>query len=139
MRHKTYFSAEQQWDRSVKMLASRRKFFVDAHRLGIDLGLGRIVGPHRLFRPGDIVFVLFTSFERNRCRVAAMSSKGYAVLRFFMRLSCGNAEAPGPHGPIQRVDLPDHLSGRKPDDPAVRQFVVGTLRAGDAACSGRRA
>jgi hypothetical protein len=82
MRHKTYLSSEQQWDRSVRMLASRRKLFVDAHRLGIDLGLGRIAGAHRLFRPGDVVFVLFTSWKGDRCRVAAVSSKGYAVFRF---------------------------------------------------------
>jgi hypothetical protein len=139
MRHKTYLSPEQQWDRSVKLLASHRKVFADPHRLGIDLQLARVVGPHKLFRSGDVLFVLFRSRERDRCRVAAVSSKGYAVLRFFMKLSRGKSGKGGCSAPVQIVELPDHLDHKKPDHPAVRQFVVGPLRAGDAANSGRRA
>ncbi len=139
MRRKTYLTPEEQWDRSVKMLASHRRLFVSAHRLGIDLSLGRIVSPHKLFRPGDVVFVLFTSTERDRCRIAAVSSKGYAVFGCFMRLFRAKGERGRAHGQVQLVDWPDHLTGKKPDDPAVRQFVVGPLRAGDAARSGRRA
>jgi len=139
MRRKTFLSPEQQWDRSVKLIRSHRKLFADPQRLGIDLRLGRVVRAHKLFRRGDAVFILFTSRRRDRCRVAAVSSKGYKVLRFFARLSQGKDGQPDGRGPIELVEPPDHLADKKVDDPAVRQFVVGPLRAGDAARSGRRA
>jgi hypothetical protein len=139
MRQKTYLSPEQQWDRSIKLIDSHRKLFVNPHRLGVDLQLGKVVRTHKLFRTGDVVFVVFTSWKRDRCRIAAISSKGYTVLRFFIRLCQANSGQPKDHGPVQLVDLPDHQTNKRPDDPAVRQFVVGPLRAGDAACSGRRA
>jgi hypothetical protein len=95
--------------------------------------LGQVVSHHRFFRAGDVVFVYFSNGMAERQPVWAVSSKGYCVRNYYMQYSRYHGRKHFDAGPLRFVELPGHLVGRKPDDPDVRQFVVGTLLAGDSA------
>ena len=138
MGHKIYLSPAEQWDRSVMVAQEVPPGLMFRKELGDRLRLGRIVRPHRLFRPGDIVLVLISNGMGERQPVWAVSSKGYCVKNYYMQHSRGRRHQQdfadySDFGPLRFVDLPGHLVGRTPDDPDVRHFVVGNLRAGDSA------
>jgi hypothetical protein len=131
MRQKTYLNPAEQWDRSVAVVQAAPRNLVYRKELGDGLFIGRVVASHRLFCAGDVVFVYISNGMAERQPVWAVSSKGYRIKNFYMQYH--RCRELFDAGPLRSVELPGHLAGRKPDDPDVRQFVVGTLRAGDSA------
>jgi hypothetical protein len=131
MRQKTYLNPAEQWDRSVAVVQAAPRNLVYRKELGDGLFIGRVVASHRLFCAGDVVFVYISNGMAERQPVWAVSSKGYRIKNFYMQYH--RCRELFDAGPLRFVELPGHLAGRKPDDPDVRQFVVGTLRAGDSA------
>ena len=164
---KTYPSPDVQWDRTVDFYLHHSEYHWDdlQCRLGDDWHIGRIVQPHRLFVPGDVVIIQCWNGGGERQHVVAVSSKGYAVDGIYLKYrTCyrrgvqlhGEAAARvkrlnedlGGHpdkqvshskfievdrGPLRFVEHPGDLAGCRPDDPAVRRYVVEALRAGHAA------
>ena len=134
MRRKTYFSAEEQWDRTAELFVrSEDGEYADITfiHLGYDWHLGRIAEPHRLFVVGDIVIISKLNGSGTRQPVWAVSSKGRVVRGYYLKyavyldenkqLACG---------PLRFIEPPGDLVGMEPHTPAVRRYVVETLRAG---------
>ena len=164
MRHKTYISPDEQWDRTVRLYAESGRFAMYAlSGLGNGVFLGRIVEPHRLFLPGDIVIVERTHGGCRRYQVYAVSGKGFRVRGMFLKFQADkHNRVPIPRrikgvkskrkldslmprqcetfdsGPLRIVEHPDSLGDAFPDSPAVRQFVVETLTREVSRTSGKR-
>lgn len=105
-----------QWDRTAHLC---RRF-----PLGGFYRVARIKIRHRLFRVGDFVMFEFNNGQADRFPVFAVSSKGYRVKNYWMRV-CGCMEI---------LELPVQLIGRSPIDPAPRDWILDILRAGDGRC-----
>jgi hypothetical protein len=134
MRGKTYMKADVQWDRTAALVLTARRPEVYHRELGgYGFHLGRIVQDHRLFLRGDVVLIHISNGMAERQPVWGVSSKGFAVRGFYLKYARYRDAKRFDGGPLRLVELPDHLTGKLPDDPDVRQFVVGSLRAGDAA------
>lgn len=134
MRSKTYLTPEQQWDRTAALALAAPRGQVYRRELGEQgFHFGRIVQDHRLFLKGDVVLIHISNGMAERQPVWGVSSKGFAVRGHYLKYSRYRGSQWFPGGPLRFVELPNHLTGKRPDDSAVRHFVVGSLRAGDAA------
>lgn len=128
MRHKTYLSSEDQWDRSVALVLEHWQRNRTEPRLDdFRTALGVIAVPHRLLCPGDIVFVVCNNGAAKRYPVWAVSSKGYEIRGLYLTFQRWRGDKRRPGGPLRLVDLPGDLVGKRPDHPVVRRFAVETL------------
>lgn len=134
---KTYLSPEEQWDRTVRFC--KRHWWLKDERLRY---LAVVVRAHRLALAGDVLVPGIPNGGAERWPVMGVTSKGYTVgdgqdgWGFYMRFArwrggCwGIPQEQVPCGPVRMVQLPGELASRSPADPEVRDYVLGTLRAG---------
>lgn len=158
MANKTFLTAAAQWDRTVALVMSElvpelgHRLLLDPDPDDLDLFaemwmIGQVITPHRLFVPGDCVVA---HVNNGACHwpVWAVSRKGYRVCNYYMvheRFRLRQETDPDKRklntarittfrrGPLRIVDTPGDLVGCQPDDPELRRFVLGTLRAGASA------
>lgn len=138
---KTFLTREAQWDRTAALAAG--EFGDDAvGRRSLALGdgwmLGEVAAPCRLFIPGDHVCVMISNGGGERQPVCGVSGKGYPVRRLYMKHASWKIRDEGvdaryDRSPLRIVECPRGLAGLRPDDAAVRRFVVDRTRASDAA------
>ena len=85
VRLKSYLSVVEQWDRSVDLyLRTGRYARRSESEFGRATSLGRIVVPHRLFLPGDLVFIEWTNGGGERQTVYSVSGKGFPIRGIYL-------------------------------------------------------
>ncbi len=100
-----------------------------------DLSWGLFVRPSRHFLPGDVVIVWWSNGQGARQPVIGYSSKRGACMRS-LYVKIGRHGGPSeftPAGPLQLLELPDHIAALRLDAPDARAFVLEGLRAARAA------
>jgi hypothetical protein len=85
MRFKTYLSLAEQWDRSVDLYLRWGRYAKRTERALEDgTRLARIVIPHRLFVPGDLVLVELINGGGERQQVYCVSTKGFSIRGMYL-------------------------------------------------------
>lgn len=119
--------------------------------------IGQIIKPHRLFLPGDIIWVNLNNGQAERWPVYGISSKGYAVRGFYLQYARWRSDfrihrrgsritavnLPGKPTQFKDkvfrfIEFPGRLVGKPPSNPDVQRFLAETRCAWGSAESGKR-
>lgn len=127
--------ADTRWTKTVELFMSCQWSDLPAPMLGKNCGLGVVLHPHRLFRPGDVVIMNYWNGGGERQLVFCRTQRGYNVRMYYLPYrrykrrivnGCRVDDVTYP-STMNHVELPDELMGKPLADPAVRRFVVEYL------------
>lgn len=132
---KTYKTAEERWVRTIELFMRSWEFeFDEKNRFGeypqlsgFKRGwhIAKFLRSHKYFCPNDVVIFVATNGNTERWPIWGFSSKGRGVSEFYSRVQDYN------HGLMAGIHaVPDHLVGVRPDDPALREYVIALAHEG---------
>ena len=129
---KTYLTPGEQWDQTARLFVRTSNLY---HPQGpypyfLDYGVGIVRRACRWTRAGDVLIVEIPNGD-DRWGFTGVTSKGRRLCGYYQTTD----RKPG--GRIKVVELPGELAHMPPTAPAVRQYIVDSLRAVNlAACDG---